>query len=219
MALFNLNSTNTTATTRLQPWTINEVEFKGVELKTGTTKDGSEWKAMQFKFGGKNGIFEPMVFCPKPDGDKRLTGETGGKAWEMPSQMEQLMFTIAHVCGVLAPTNLEKLRKVSLNLPEEFEKLVDLVKKALSSAVGKTTNIKLIGDSRGYTSIPNFIKINRDTKEAYIYNNWLGESLAFNASELKKMEAAKNTKPTPIKSSEFDSTPEDSKEDDIDFDI
>ena len=219
MATFSLTGTNGTAVTRLQPWTINEVVFKGVELKTGTTKEGSEWKAMQFKFAGNNGIFEHMFFCPKEGGDQRPTGETNGRKWEMPSQIEQLAFAIAHVVGTLAPANYEKLKKVSLNLPADFDKLVDTVKKALSPAVNKATNIKLIGDNRGYAAVPNFININKDSGDAYISNNWLGENLAFSAWEIKKMEAAKNAKPTEVKDDVEEVSTDSADEDDLNFDI
>lgn len=218
MATFSLTNTNGTAITRLQAWTINEVVFKGVELKTGTTKDGNEWKAMQVKFAGNGGIFEPMFFCPKEGGDVRPSGETNGRSWEMPSQMEQLAFAVSHIVGTLAPANYEKLKKMSLDLPREFDKLVETVKKALAPAVNKSTNIKLIGDNRGYAAVPNFININKDG-DAYISNNWLGENLAFTPFELKKMDAAKNTKPTKVETSE--DVEEESAEDnsDLDFDI
>lgn len=219
MATFSLTNTNGSAVTRLQPWTINEVVLKGVELKTGTTKDGNTWKAMQIKFAGNNGIFEPMFFCPKEGGDQRPSGETNGRKWEMPSQMEQLAFAIAHVVGVLAPANYEKLKKVSLNLPADFEKLVETVKKALSSAVNKSTNIKLIADNRGYAAIPNFININKESGEAYISNNWIGENLAFSAYEIKKMEAAKTAKPSEIKDDVEETVDTAEDNDDLDFDI
>lgn len=220
MAKFNLTSTNTTAVTRLQPWTINEVVLKGVELKTGTSKEGNNWKAIQFKFAGNGGIFEPMIFCPKEDGgDVRPSGESNGRRWEMPSALEQLQFTIAHIVGTLVPSNFEKLQKISLELPAEFDKLVDTVKKALAPAFNKSTNIKLIGDNRGYAAIPNFININKDSGEAYISNNWIGDNLAFSAYEIKKMEAAKNAKPTEVSEAPADDIDSSDDNNDLDFDI
>ena len=209
MATFNLTNTKATATTRIQPWTISEVQFKGVEERSGNTKDGGVWKAIQFKFAGANGIFEPMFFCPKEGGDQRLTGETAGRKWELPSQIEQLSCAIAHVVGTLAPANYAKLQNVSLDLPKDFDKLVEIVKKALAPAINKSTNIKLVGDNKGYATVPNFINVKDGS--VYIYNNWLGENLAFSSSEIKKMEKIKNTKPTEI---EKDITPDDDSDDD-----
>lgn len=218
MSTFNLSNTSGVAITRIQAWTINPVVFKGVELKKGTSKDGNEWKAIQFKFSGDAGIFEPMFFCPKEGGDQRVSGETGGRKWELPSQMEQLTLAIAHVVGTLAPASFAKLQNVSMELPKDFEKLVELIKKALNSAVNKSTNIKVIGDNRGYAAVPNFININKDGK-AYISNNWLGENLAFSPYEIKKKDQAEKTKPTEIKE-DLEDTPDTSSDNsDLDFDI
>ncbi len=218
MATFSLSNTNGIAVTRLQAWTINPVVFKGVEEKTGTSKDGSTWKAIQFKFSGDKGIFEPMFFCPKEGGDKRNSGETDGRKWELPSQIEQLALTIAHVVGTLSPANYAKLQNVSLDLPKDFDKLVDMVRKALASSVNKSTNIKLVADNRGYAAIPNFININKNG-EAYISNNWLGENLAFSSYEIKKMEKAKNSKPTEI-DEDVTASPDSSSDDDgLDFEV
>ena len=210
MATFNLTNTKATATTRIQPWTISEVQFKGVEERSGNTKDGGVWKAIQFKFAGANGIFEPMFFCPKEDGDVRPTGETAGRKWELPSAVEQLQFAIAHIVGTLAPANFAKLQNVSVELPKDFSKLVEIVKKALATAVNKTTTIKVIGDNKG------FININKEGG-AYISNNWVGENLAFSAYELKKKDSQAAAKPTAIDDVAPDST-EDTNSD-LDFDI
>lgn len=218
MATFSLSNTNGIAVTRLQAWTINPVVFKGVEEKTGTSKDGSTWKAIQFKFSGDKGIFEPMFFCPKEGGDERKSGETDGRKWELPSQIEQLALTIAHVVGTLSPANYAKLQNVSLDLPKDFDKLVDMVRKALASSVNKSTNIKLVADNRGYAAIPNFININKNG-EAYISNNWLGENLAFSSYEIKKMEKAKNSKPTEIDEDVTDSPDSSSDDDGLDFEV
>lgn len=213
MATLKLTN-NVTAVSRIQPWTICEVVFKGVEEKSGTAKDGSTWKAIQFKFSGENGIFEPMFFCPKEDGDKRNSGESNGRKWEMPSQVEQLALTIAHVVGTLSPANYAKLQNVSLDLPKDFDKLVELVKKALNSSINKTVNIKVAGDNRGYAAVPNFVNISRDGI-AYISNNWIGEHLAFSPYEVRLMESRKNAKPTEMKESP-DVAVDDS---DLDFEI
>ena len=216
MATFNLTNTKATAVTRIQPWTISEVQFKGVEERSGNTKDGGVWKAIQFKFAGANGTFEPMFFCPKEDGDQRVSGETAGRKWELPSAVEQLQFAIAHIVGTLAPANFSKLQNVSVELPKDFSKLVDLVKKATASAINKTTNIKVIGDNKGYAAVPNFTSINKEGV-AYISNNWVGDNLAFAAYELKKKDAQTNAKPTAVDDVAPEST-EDANED-LDFDI
>lgn len=212
---FNLSKTNGTAVTRLKPWTISKVSLKGVELKSGTSQEGREWKAMQFNFEGENGIFEYKVFCPGEKGDERVTGTTNGKDWEMPSAMEQLQFAIAHICTALAPKEFEKLKGVELDLPKDFEKLTKAVQQVLKNAIGVETNIKLIGNNKGYADVPKFVNINRTSKDAYISNNWLGENLAFSAYEMQQMKKAQNSTPTPAP--EVEETETSSEDDDLDL--
>ena len=101
-------------------------------------------------------------------------------------------------------------------MPKDFSKLVEIVKKALATAVNKTTTIKVIGDNKGYAAVPNFININKEGG-AYISNNWVGENLAFSAYELKKKDSQAAAKPTAIDDVAPDST-EDTNSD-LDFDI
>ena len=212
---FNLSKTNGTAVTRLRPWTISKVSLENVELKTGTSSEGRDWKAMQFNFKGPDGIFEYKVFCPGEKGDERVVGTTDGREWQMPSAMEQLQFTIAHICTALAPEEYKKLQGIELDLPKDFEKLVNAVKKVLAKAIGTETNIKLIGNSKGYADVPKFININRTSKDAFISNNWLGENLAFTPYEVQQMNKAKSSTPTPV--SEDDSIDDSADDDDIDL--
>ena len=212
---FNLSKTNGRAVTRLKPWTISKVSLKSVELKTGTSSEGRDWKAMQFNFEGEDGIFEYKVFCPGEKGDERISGNTNGRDWELPSALEQLQLSIAHICTALAPEEFKKLQGVELDLPKDFEKLVNAIKKVLAKAIGVETTIKLIGNSKGYADIPKFVNINRTSKEAFISNNWLGDNLAFTPYEVQQMNKAKNSTPTPV--DEVDSTDDSGDDDDIDL--
>lgn len=214
---FNLSKTNGTAVTRLKPWTISKVSLEDVELKTGTSSEGREWKAMQFNFKGPDGIFEYKVFCPGEKGDERVTGNTAGRDWEMPSALEQLQFAIAHICTALAPEEYKKLQGIELDLPKDFEKLTKAVKQVLAKAIGSDTNIKLIGNTKGYADVPKFVSINRSSKEAFISNNWLGENLAFTAYEIQQMKKAQSSTPTPVP--ETDSVEDSTEDDDIDLGI
>ena len=50
----------------------------------------------------------------------------------MPSAMEQLIFNVAHFLSVVAPENYEKIKgKLNLELPAEFDKLVEVLTKLL----------------------------------------------------------------------------------------
>lgn len=216
---FNLSKSNGTAVQRLQPWTINDVEFSGVDFRSGTSQQGNDWKAIQFKFKGANGTFEHMVFCPGDKGDERMTGTSNGRNWELPSAMEQLVHTLAHVLGVLNPAGFEKLKGIELDLPKDFDKLYQYVKKVLDPKVGTKTQLKLIGNNKGYAAIPNFININRDTHESYISNNWLGENLAFSAYELQQKDKASKAKPTNMTETSTNTESEIPNDDPEDWDL
>jgi hypothetical protein len=215
---FNLGGTKGTAIVRLKPWNIYNVVFKGIDYTSGTNKEGNPWQGMKIKFSSEEGVFEPVIFCPGEKGDERLSGETNGKKWELPSNLESLKFTIAHLLDSLCPENVEKFNKVSWTLPDEFNKLVELLNKALSKAVNKSTKLKLIGNSKGYASLPNFVSINKEG-EAYISNNWLGDNVAFSDYEMKQMERQKNAKPTSAPEEPTDSVSESAGNEDLDFEV
>lgn len=215
---FNLGGTQGTAIVRLKAWGIYDVVFRGIEVVKGTNKEGQEWKAMKVKFSGDEGIFEPMIFCPKENGDERPHGENNGKPWELPSSLEILQFSVAHILDNLAPEYVEKFNKLSLALPEEFDKLVETLSKALVKATSKKVKIKLCGDKKGYAVLPKFVNINKEG-DAYISSNWLGDTVAFSAYELDTMKRFANAKPSTIKDDE--DTTEESKDEntDLDFDL
>lgn len=224
---FNLNNVSGNAVTTLKAWDIYTVVFKGLEVVKGTGSNG-DWKAFKFKVSGDKGTFEPMFFCPNAEGDKRKSGTSNdGKPWEMPSALESLQFAVSHIITKLAPEQMAKLAKAcnSINLPEDFEKLVEYMQVALKGALNKQTQIKLIGNNKGYASIPNFVSINKEGI-AYISNNWLGDNLSFTAAELKKKETIAKAKPTPINNAtpnDLDNTNDDldsiGDENSTDFDI
>ena len=120
----------------------------------------------------------------------------------------------------LAPEMMEKFTKADsgLTLPDDFEKLIEIMNKALAKAVNKHTKLKLIGNSKGYVSLPSFVGINKEG-EAYISNNWLGDTVAFSDYEVKKMNEQKNAKPTAV--AEDVDTSDDTAvgNEDLDFDV
>lgn len=215
---FNLGETKGTAVVRLKAWNIYNVIFKGVEITQGTNKEGNIWKAMKVRFSSEEGVFEPLIFCPGENGMDRPNGESNGRKWELPSAMENLRFSIAHLLENLAPETIEKFSKVSLNLPDDFEKLVEVLNKCLAKAVNKSTKLKLIGNSKGYASLPNFVGINKEG-EAYISNNWLGDTVAFSDYEIKKMQDQKNAKPTDMSGAGESTDDAPAGNEDLDFEI
>ena len=213
---FNISNANTTAVQRIAPFTISKVAFKGIEAKEGKSKEGREWKAFQIKFDGESGVFDTMFFCPDAKGEERMSGDTGTYKWVMPSAMEQLIFNVAHFLSVVAPENYEKIKgKLNLELPAEFDKLVEVLVKATNSSIDKEFYIKVVANNKGYASLPNSVQINTKTDEAFFSNNWISANeseLKFTARELKAKDALANTRPTVMP----DDLEDDSKTDDTD---
>lgn len=200
---FNLTNTTGAASTHIKAYEISKVIFDGIELKNGTSQNGREWKALQLSFKGDTGTFEPMFFCPGEDGDKRMSGETDGRKWEVPSAMEDLMHNVAHFMHVIAPENFEKIRgKISLELPKEFDKLVEILKKATEKSIGKEFFIKTVANSQGFANLPRVVKINSNSGESFLGSNWIsvdGKNLSFTPNELKKKAAFAAMKPSSMK--------------------
>lgn len=187
------------STPRLKPWTINEVEFAGVDYKEGTSSSGNKWAAMQFNFKNNEGTYSKMLFCPTANGFERRSGDTNGRAWTLPADAEVLMLQIQYICTTLAPEAYAKVAgKISVDLPDEFNKLYEYVNKILSKAIGKTVGLKLVADSRGYADIPRNVARISDDGSVYMANRWLGDNLSFSAYELKQKDAAANEKPSNV---------------------
>lgn len=185
---------------RLKPWTINEVTFKGVEYKNGTSQNGNNWAAMQFNFEGENGTYSKMFFCPNQNGFERRSGESSSGKWVLPADAEVLMEQLKYICTTLAKDAYAKVAgKIVVDLPGEFDKLYEYIAKILKGAVGTKTNIKLVADNRGYADIPrNAVRISSSDDSVYISNRWLGDNLSFSAYELKTKDAAKAETPSKV---------------------
>lgn len=196
---------------RLNPWTINEVTFKGIEYKNGTSQNGNNWAAMQFNFEGENGTYSKMFFCPNQNGFERRSGESSSGKWVLPADAEVLMEQLKYICTTLAKDAYAKVAgKIVVDLPDEFDKLYEYIAKILKGAIGAKTNIKLVADSRGYADIPrNAVRISSSDDSVYISNRWLGDNLSFSAYELKTKDAAKAETPSKVD----DLTTDDSTED------
>lgn len=205
---FNLSSTTGAASPHIKPFEISKVTFEGIELKTGTSKNGRDWKALQLNFKGDGWTFNPMFFCPGEEGDKRMSGETDGRKWEVPSAMEELIHNVGHFTYILSPEGFEKIKgKLSLELPAEFDKLVEILSAATKNAIGKEFFIKTVANNQGFANLPRSVKINSKTGESFFSNNWISTdetSLTFTASELKSKATLESMKPSSMKDDDDD---------------
>ena len=210
---FNLSNTTGAASQHIKAFEITKVTFEGIELKSGTSKNDRDWKALQLNFKGDGWTFSPMFFCPGEDGENRISGETDGRKWEMPSAMEELIHNVGHFMHVIAPENFEKIKgKINLELPKEFDKLVEILSKATEKSIGKEFFVKTVANNQGFANLPRVVKINSKSGESFLGSNWIsvdGKDLSFTASELKKKAALASMKPSPAPSDDDDDIEED----------
>lgn len=192
---------NTKGTSTIQPKLkgneIHDVVFKGVTFTTFKNKkdENDPYKVMKIRFENEDGYFEHTVFAPKEGDDVRPSNERNGVTKESPSNLERLQFLMAHIGEQLSPTNYEKFKTLSWDLPTDFEKMVKTFQKATACAEGKKTKLKLIQNNKGEAQLPFFVNLSKEG-EPFISNNFLGEKVFFTDYEIKKMEDAKNAKPT-----------------------
>lgn len=195
---FSLKNTKGTSTTmpRLKGNEIHTVVFKGVTYNTfkGKKDESAVYQVMKIRFENKDGYYEETVFAPKENDDKRITNTFNGVERESPSNLEKLIFLMAHIGEQLAPKEYEKFKEQSFDLPADFKKMVELFAKVVQPFVGKTTKLKLINNKKGESQLPFFVNLNK-AGEAYISNNFLGENVFFTDYEVKQMKA-KETKPS-----------------------
>lgn len=205
---FNLTNTTGAASLHIKAFEISKVTFEGIELKSGTSKNGRDWKALQLNFKGDGWTFNPMFFCPGENGEDRVTGETDGRKWEIPSAMEELIHNVGHFMFVISPEGFEKIKgKLSLELPAEFDKLVTILDKATKPSIGKEFYVKTVANNQGFANLPRAVKINSKTGESFFSNNWIStdpKTLSFTPSELKSKAAFANMKPSPMKDDDDD---------------
>ncbi len=193
---FSLKNVKGTAVNRLKAWNIYDVVLRSIDYVSGTSAKGTDWQGMKVVFSGDQGIFEHTFFCPNENGFERVSGETNGRKWVLPSSAEVFSCVLAHLGETLSKDKYTKFQGIEFNLPEDFEKLINTFKEVMAPAINKTTSLKLVANNKGYADIPNFVGINSNTDRPVINNNWIGKNVTFSDYEIKKMHEAKEAKPS-----------------------
>ena len=192
---FNLKGVKGTASNHLKAWGIYDVVFRGVEYVEGTSAKGNAWQGMQVTFAGDAGTYSKTFFCPGDGAEERLSGESNGRKWTLPSNAEVFSAVLAHLGENLSPDKYKKFQELEWDLPKDFEKLVAKFDEALAPAKNKATTLKLVANKKNYADIPNFVSVN-SKGDAVINNNWVGKNVAFTDKELIAKEKRANEKPT-----------------------
>lgn len=201
---------------------IHKAKFEGIEADTVTVKaTGENSNVMRLNLTIDDyGPFTQAFFEPK-SGDR-----TSGMFGNNPSQVEQFMTLLRQIFDAIDPEIGKKIDNDEIVLSGTFLQVVMSAKKLLSSKVGTEVEVKLIPDNKGYNHIPSFPAKCTKNGALAIQTRVIGHNLTLLSSELKKIEAAKNAKPTDMASKkeakellddlEIDTTPS-SELDDLPF--
>lgn len=194
------NATGVASDKRLRPYTISKVKFVDAKVdKLHSEKNGQDYDVFKIRFEGENGFYEENIFLPATSGKdtERTDNAWGG---QNPSNCDRTMMFFAHTLSVINHDGFEKLKKV-IGKAKTFIEVGTIVAKFLMEKKDSEVYLKLTGRNNNgtiYASLPFYTSINRDTKEAYVSNNFLSlkDDLAFTTSEDNKRREYENAKPT-----------------------
>ena len=205
----------------LRPWNIyNEVKFEGIsDVVTGNRQDGGSWRAWDFTFTCPQGSYKERIFEPNEQGQERRTvTNANGHESPMPSDMERVLYFAAQVVDTFAHDKYDKYVAACAKI-STFDQFIAILHKILDGST-VATSLLLAGrkDKSGtvYAVLPNFVRINSKTGEAFMSEKFLGDNLAFTAWELGQKKAYESAKPTKMEESNDIDTSDDGL-DDIDL--
>lgn len=185
---------------------IHEVQFDGVEIEDiqGKKDPTQVYKVLKLKFSNDKGTFEHTIFEPRQEDFVRTTNnytDKQGKPATMPvaSNVEAMKLLIKHAIDAIVPAYGEKIDKKEVQFGgKDWEQLRQNVKAVLDKGKGVTTKIKLINDNKGNARFPGFFTGVNTEDQAYVRNNFIGNSVGFTAYEKTRIGQAATAKPTPM---------------------
>lgn len=202
----SITNINTNSSNYLKPWDIyKDVKFDGIgDVQTGDTKDGGTWRAWDFSFSCPQGTFKERVFEPK-DANRGSYKNDNGHEVELPSSFERILFMAAQLIDAYNPEKKEAFTKYcettvnKIDDPhKQFDSFMSGLKKILESST-KTAELLLTGrntDGKIYASLPNFVRINTKTHEAFTSEKFIGHNLTLSVYELGEQAKYKGAKAT-----------------------
>lgn len=220
----NESSISSKRNTRLNPFEIHTVTFDGVEIKSGTSKAGNEFKLLQFNFSNKNGVAEITIFWPdlERDGIREVRTAKDGHEYETPSRWEQTKTVISQTLETLSPEGFKKMQELSSKF-KTFDDMANVFVKLVNKCIGTEVDVKFNGyvNKQGYMQLtfPNIVGINKKG-ELFVSDNYIGHgNLGLSEYEMRRGKELAETKPTKMGADPvMDENPETEKPvDDIDL--
>lgn len=204
----------------MRAWNIyNDVKFDGIsEEVSGNRKDGGTWRAWDFTFSCPQGSYKERIFEPNEQGqERRKVKNANGHESEMPSDMERVLYFASQVVDTYAPDKYDKYVAACAKI-STFDQFIALLHKVLDGTT-KTSSLLLAGRNNAgtvYAALPNFVRVNSKTGEAYTAERFLGDNLGFSAWELGQKKIYEEARPTAMNDSKIDDVKSEENFDDID---
>ena len=204
----------------MRAWNIyNDVKFDGIsEEVSGNRKDGGTWRAWDFTFSCPQGSYKERIFEPNEQGqERRKVKNANGHESEMPSDMERVLYFASQVVDTYAPDKYDKYVAACAKI-STFDQFIALLHKVLDGTT-KTSSLLLAGRNNAgtvYAALPNFVRVNSKTGEAYTAERFLGDNLGFSAWELGQKKLYEEARPTAMNDSKVDDVKSEENFDDID---
>ena len=172
---------------------IHKAKFNGIEYDTVNTKNG-EANVMVLKLDVDGyGEFKHNFF--EPQSDERQEMQCGPSAY----QVDHFLISVRQILEALNPQLVKDLDEGKIALEGSFAKIVKTIKKLTDEFVGDEVEIKLLPQNNGFNSIPTFVAGISKNGNLTIRTRFIGHDLTLNDRELKMIEAAKEAKPTDMK--------------------
>ena len=172
---------------RLTPG-IKNAKFMGITFANVVSQStGDSYKTMALKLDVEGyGEYTQNFF--EPQSKDRSEMNWGVAA----SPYDHFQITVREIYEALDPEGLMNLKK----LTGTFKQIVDAFKALTDKFIGKEVKVKFIPDNRGYSKLPNFpAKIDNNGNLA-VATYIIGQDISLNPSEVKKINAAQQAKPT-----------------------
>lgn len=184
----------------LRAWNIyDNVKFEGISDEiSGNRQDGGTWRAWDFTFTSPQGSYRERIFEPNEKGqERRKVQNANGHETELPSDMERVLYFAAQIVDTYAKDKYEKYVQACAKI-STFDQFIALLHKVLDGST-VTSSLLLAGRNNNgtvYAALPNFVRVNSKTGEAYTSERFLGDSLGFSAWELQQKKAYESARPT-----------------------
>lgn len=171
---------------------IKDATFKGIEYtKVTSQKSGDIFNTMALKLD-IDGYGEYTQNFFEPQSDERQEMQWGLSA----SPLDHFLITVREILEAVDPQIIKDIDSGTKKLTGNFKAIVEAVKQFTTPGIGTKLQIKLIPQSNGFASMPSFpARINKNG-DLGIATRIIGHDLTLTASELRKIEDAKNAKPT-----------------------